>query len=135
MTPEQLAHELDVANDHGYCRDAAIMIRQQQAEIESMQERMIVAEKELNHMRSFFGCDPAYYEMTPAKPVAWIDYLKHSDVYDLNVSGRGQPLYMHPAKKLTEKEIAEIIKEQGWVGVTGYLLTFAHAILKKVNEK
>ena len=36
MTPEQLAHELDVANDHGYCRDAAIMIRQQQAEIEAL---------------------------------------------------------------------------------------------------
>ena len=32
------------------------------------------------------------------KPVAWMDYLEHSDVYDLNVSGRGIPLYTHPVK-------------------------------------
>ena len=30
------------------------------------------------------------------EPVAWMDYLEHSDVYDLNVSGRGIPLYTHP---------------------------------------
>ena len=30
------------------------------------------------------------------EPVAWMDYLEHSDVYDLNVSGRGVPLYTHP---------------------------------------
>ena len=29
------------------------------------------------------------------EPVAWMDYLEHSDVYDLNVSGRGIPLYTH----------------------------------------
>ena len=33
------------------------------------------------------------------KPVAWMDYLEHSDVYDLNVSGRGIPLYTHPVKE------------------------------------
>lgn len=40
MTPEQLAHELDVANDHGYCRDAAIMIRQQQALIKQRNDEI-----------------------------------------------------------------------------------------------
>ena len=35
-------------------------------------------------------------------PVAWMDYLEHSDVYDLNVSGRGIPLYTHPVKELTD---------------------------------
>ena len=44
------------------------------------------------------------------EPVAWMDYLEHSDVYDLNVSGRGIPLYTHPAKTLTDEEIAEIIQ-------------------------
>jgi len=38
------------------------------------------------------------------EPVAWIDYLEHSDVYDLNVSGRGIPLYtkdqLEEARKL-----------------------------------
>ena len=36
------------------------------------------------------------------EPVAWMDYLEHSDVYDLNVSGRGIPLYTHPVKELDE---------------------------------
>ena len=42
------------------------------------------------------------------EPVAWIDYLEHSDVYDLNVSGRGIPLYTHPAD-LTDEEISDFI--------------------------
>ena len=36
------------------------------------------------------------------EPVAWMDYLEHSDVYDLNVSGRGIPLYTHPVKEQDE---------------------------------
>ena len=36
------------------------------------------------------------------EPVAWMDYLEHSDVYDLNVSGRGIPLYTHPVKELND---------------------------------
>ena len=40
------------------------------------------------------------------EPVAWMDYLEHSDVYDLNVSGRGIPLYTHPVK---EQEIEKLI--------------------------
>jgi hypothetical protein len=43
------------------------------------------------------------------KPVAWMDYLEHSDVYDLNVSGRGIPLYTHS----DQMDLAEsIIKQQ-----------------------
>ena len=38
------------------------------------------------------------------EPVAWMDYLEHSDVYDLNVSGRGIPLYTHPVKEHFEDE-------------------------------
>ena len=44
------------------------------------------------------------------------------------------PLYTHPVKELTEKEIVEVINEHGWRGLTGYLLTFAHAILRKAQE-
>jgi hypothetical protein len=39
------------------------------------------------------------------EPVAWMDYLEHSDVYDLNVSGRGIPLYTHPAKTEDEGKV------------------------------
>ena len=48
------------------------------------------------------------------EPVAWMDYLEHSDVYDLNVSGRGIPLYTHPVKELhlslqKDKETGELL--------------------------
>jgi len=50
------------------------------------------------------------------EPVAWMDYLEHSDVYDLNVSGRGIPLYTHPVKELDEqfKKGFEAGKKEGW---------------------
>ena len=58
------------------------------------------------------------------EPVAWMDYLEHSDVYDLNVSGRGIPLYTHeyerphntvlvPCDKLAEMQAEiEALKEK-----------------------
>jgi hypothetical protein len=78
-----------------------------------------------------------------AEPVAWINYLEHSDVYDLNVSGRGIPLYTTPhhasdvkqIKELSDEEIIEIgnavvnliDSNEGWI-------EFARAILKKASE-
>ena len=44
------------------------------------------------------------------EPVAWMDYLEHSDVYDLNVSGRGIPLYTHQGKELTETDLILILE-------------------------
>jgi len=46
----------------------------------------------------------------------------------------GTLLYTHPAKTLTDEEIVEIINEYKWRGLTGYLLTFARAILRKAQE-
>ena len=67
------------------------------------------------------------------KPVAWMDYLEHSDAYDLNVSGRGIPLYTHPVKELTDEEIWKIYNITG-LG-NGMALRFARAILRKAQEK
>ena len=72
------------------------------------------------------------------KPVAWMDYLEHSDVYDLNVSGRGIPLYTHPVK-LTDEEITELANEylcyiSHEYEVTG-IYKFARAILRKAQEQ
>ena len=79
------------------------------------------------------------------KPVAWIDYLEHSDVYDLNVSGRGIPLYTHPVKELTDEEIYRLLADSIWaVGLNTDCLdeqnwadgiTVARAILRKAQEK
>ena len=92
------------------------------------------------------------------KPVAWMDYLEHSDVYDLNVSGRGIPLYTHPVskakdrfpnyesiclqcgttiykpfKELTDEEIIACIDESE--PDTADMIRFARAILRKAQEK
>ena len=73
------------------------------------------------------------------EPVAWMDYLEHSDVYDLNVSGRGIPLYTHPVKELTDKEIIEIgllTTDPRFSHIESpLLLEFARAILRKAQEK
>ena len=70
------------------------------------------------------------------KPVAWMDYLEHSDVYDLNVSGRGIPLYTHPVKELTDEEIWEIVSLKWWDWEDSFDVTgFARAILKKAQNK
>ena len=73
--------------------------------------------------------------MSKNEPVAWMDYLEHSDVYDLNVSGRGIPLYTHPAKTLTDEEIREFISVFPIVFTPMDLLGFAKAILRKAQEK
>jgi len=104
------------------------MLRQQQAEIESMQERMIVAEKELNHMRSFFGCDPAYYGMTPAEPVAWINCdnfysLVNGDIDHCTIYANSQShnddevkLYAEPQIKELSDEVIDALQDalNGW---------------------
>jgi hypothetical protein len=68
-----------------------------------------------------------------SKPVAWMDYLEHSDVYDLNVSGRGIPLYTAPQiKELSDEEIYEVLYSVDWAYDP---VKFARAILKKASEK
>jgi len=72
------------------------------------------------------------------KPVAWMDYLEHSDVYDLNVSGRGIPLYTHPVKELTDEEIHDLMDEiRNAVGddIERAMYRMARAILRKAQEK
>jgi hypothetical protein len=71
------------------------------------------------------------------EPVAWMDYLEHSDVYDLNVSGRGIPLYTHPAKTLTDEEIIEVWDKMCSIVLDNdkNITEFARAILRKAQEK
>jgi len=84
------------------------------------------------------------------KPVAWMDYLEHSNVYDLNVSGRGIPLYTHPTKTtLSRMEVYELAIDSGFMLSTQYgqaenklmpvsdgdtLVKLAKAILRKAQE-
>ena len=69
------------------------------------------------------------------EPVAWMDYLEHSDVYDLNVSGRGIPLYTHPVKDLEDIDINITWNENSMRDFGKDELAFARAILLKAQEK
>ncbi len=73
------------------------------------------------------------------KPVAWIDYIEDSNLYDLNVSGRGVPLYTAPQlKELSDEEITQVFDEcypNNGDGDVVTLIDFARAILKKASEK
>ena len=67
-----------------------------------------------------------------------MDYLEHSNLYDLNVSGRGIPLYTAPQiKELSDEEIYKLAGEF-WIegsfddGELDYV-GFARAILKKAS--
>ena len=49
------------------------------------------------------------------EPTAWINHIKQTggDFYELNVSGRGEPLYRHPpqTKPLSDDEIVDCVDD------------------------
>ena len=74
------------------------------------------------------------------KPVAWIDPydLERVPLYDCWVSGEKTkrvdiPLYTHPVKELTDKEI-KAVWHKVWHDEEGTILDFGKAILKKAQE-
>ena len=81
----KLADELESLGCSG-CMDGTNMIRRLVEELDKQC-------KPINH-----------YE-----PTAWINHIKQTggDFYELNVSGRGEPLYRHPpqTKPLSDEEI------------------------------
>ena len=101
-----------------------------------------IAELEKSHIELEKGIVADLNKRQSAKPVAWMDYLEHSDVYDLNVSGRGIPLYTTPQiKELSDEEILNVAFccevntvaiENDWDGT---VIDFAKAILKKASER
>ena len=74
------------------------------------------------------------------EPTAWINHIKQTggDFYELNVSGRGEPLYRHPpqTKPLSDEEIKELHKSwTRWIdgGYELQVVHFARAIEAKVR--
>ena len=101
----------------------AIMLRQQQAEIETLKAEKIRAYNN--------GVEDGRKPDTNNKPVAWMS--KKGILSYVNDMGFTIPLYTHPAE-LTDEEI-----EQVWTEVTCQELnvpySFARAILRKAQEK
>jgi hypothetical protein len=117
MNANELADALDNLG-HNYTNQteiaikSATMLRQQQAQIEALK--------------------------AAAKPVAWIDPNDRlSEPFSWNKTNcHTIPLYTHPAKTLTDEEIAEIYEQLYEMKLLDkYPLEFAKAILRKANEK
>ena len=72
------------------------------------------------------------------KPVAWMNPNESSIDYKFSDECAGDwniPLYTHPVKELTDKEILGVWKENSSSGELYYdLLEFARAILKKAQK-
>ena len=152
MTANELAAVFDTyAEPHDWGKQAATMLRQQQAEIEELEKentdlRYLIATK-LEQQDGISLNSMAHPITNTPEPVAWavwegrphdLFFTKEESDELCRLKGgdaKTVPLYTHPAKELTEKEIVEVINEHGWRGLTGYLLTFAHAILRKAQEK
>ena len=106
--------------------NASYMLRQQQAEIEALKQII-----DANNLNQNIG----QFVKPTNEPVAWINYLEHSNVYDLNFSGRGIPLYTHPVKDLEDIDINITWNENSMRDFGKDELNFARAILKKASEK
>jgi hypothetical protein len=76
-------------------------------------------------------------EQIEQEPVAWMHDM--GDVVDLNVSGRGIPLYFAPPQRewqgLTDEEIMKILDYGQYGNVPQYARNFVDAIEAKLREK
>jgi hypothetical protein len=106
-------------------KEAATMLRQQQAEIEALKQII-----DANNLSQNIG----QFVKPANEPVAWMDdcsfFIEQPDDMD-GVT----PLYTHPAKTLTDEEILEIAKENTFEFNEIPPIQFARAILKKASEK
>ena len=111
----------------------AIMLRQQQAEIETLKAEKIRAYNN--------GVEDGRKPDTNNKPVAWMNPNESSIDYKFSDECAGDwniPLYTHPVK-LTDEEITELANEylcyiSHEYEVTG-IYKFARAILRKAQEQ
>jgi len=113
------------------------LIREQTALLVKQNNR--IAELEKSHIELEKGIVADLNQRQSAKPVAWMDYLEHSNVYDLNVSGRGIPLYTTPQiKELSDEEIEDLIDNWDFgldISPKHHMFLLCKTILKKASEK
>jgi hypothetical protein len=131
MTANELADDMENGrfNDINYNKKkAADFVRQQQAEIEALKQII-----DANNLSQNIG----QFVKPANEPVAWrnlcVGNIGENSEWIYNEIGQGEPLYIHPAKTLTDEEIIELFanhkfSEEG-------VAKFARAILKKASEK
>jgi len=120
MNANELADLIGLCGDGGYNQDAATMLRQQQAKIDTYR------------LQNSSQIDTHKY-----KPVAWMQHYyetgKVTKFSPVKVWEDDIPLYLHPAKTLTDEEILFMCDDHrnkyGGIEPIG----FARAILRKAQ--
>jgi len=124
--------------DRDVFRNFTLAYEERIAELEKEIKRLIGAEPITYGMLTFCkncGQQDPYTSQQNSEPVAWIKYIKTptGTAYYCNTEGIGESLYTTPQiKELSRNEIsayAQIHK------VTGDVIGFVEAILKKASEK
>ena len=108
----------------------ATMLRQQQAEIEELKTKM--------SLNSYDDAKNVANQLLQSdnEPVAWMSVeLDGRTVLATYEFETAIPLYTHPAKTLTDEEIAEVYEQCEWASGYVYWKEFARAILRKAQEK
>lgn len=129
MNANEISYELDKFSElggdvfFGMCAD---LVRQQQAEIEALEQSKDRLIKTLLDVRG-------------QHPLAYIN--KYADGKELLDNGmdltaeENIPLFTHPVKELTDEEIKQVWSGVKWNGSDPIELTFARAILRKAQAK
>ena len=136
MTANELAHDLEKSIVEPYTseylvRQAATMLRQQQAEIEALKQII-----DANNLNQNIG----QFVKPTNEPVAWTDgkgnYFDKNSFFPVDDL---IPLYTHPVKELTDFEIKGVLAlDECWIGEDSSMpnmIAFARAILRKAQEK
>ena len=131
MNANELADALDDDWADKFRFDAATMLRQQQAEIEALKEKV---KQNADLEEKVDLCKEKL------KPIVWMSEVEGGTMYTNYEYPESVPLYTHPVKdlckaELTDEEIMHMAKD--YCHYTEYRLAiqFARAILRKVSEK
>ena len=145
MTANELADELQELDSKLHLRNlfkAATMLRQQAQEIEELKERLEETRQLYLKQLAITHSDTQSH---PIEPVAMrYDFDGYGYMYIDSGSGsdwqtreKGEFLYTHPVRELTDEEIQELYHSEPRFDNLGNFqyLNFARIILKKAGEK
>jgi len=135
MTANELADLIEDVYPRGFVKDAADLLRQQQAEIEALKKE--AALQRLSDFTQEADNEPVAWYYENKNGVSWVSGTQEK--HDKNFVAVEKPIYTHPAKTLTDFEIKGVLAlDECWIGEDSSMpnmIAFARAILRKVEEK
>jgi hypothetical protein len=145
MTANELAQLIEDVHPRGFVKDAANMLRQQEAALlaEQKHNEMLMAEIEALKKEAALQRLSDFTQEADNEPVAirydfdgyGYQYMDSGSGSDWQTRVEGEFLYTHPMRELRGYEIRTVIDEHWEKTSNVNLFDFARAILKKASEK